>query len=69
MHLSNGKVNLVYTIGVKEDQRAPEDINAITVSIASDDADAIPAKPFMKFGLPVLVEMHSIQMSGSKHCH
>jgi hypothetical protein len=54
MHLSGGKINSV-TSGEKEDQRAAKEVNAITVSIASNDTDTIPAKPFMKFGLPILV--------------
>jgi hypothetical protein len=55
MHLSRGKINSVHKNGAKEDQRASKDVNAITVSIASNDANTIPAKPLMKFGLPVLI--------------
>ena len=57
MGLSRGKVNLVYISEAKENQRASKDINPITIFITSDDADTIPAKPFMKFGFPVLVQM------------
>jgi hypothetical protein len=55
MHLSRDKINLIYTSEAKEDQRASKSLNAITISITSNDADTILPKPFMKFGLPVLV--------------
>jgi len=57
VHFARREINLVYTSGAKEDQRASKDINAVTVFIASNNADTISAKPFMKFGLPVLVNV------------
>lgn len=54
MHLSVEK-STQFTSGARKDQRASKYIYAIAVSVASDDADTIPSKPFMEFSLPILV--------------